>query len=220
MPTYRRLIPRCVDENRCVGRILGARPSKNVERFLAEAEEAGVESMWAAGTYGSDAISTLACWGPRTTGMRCALRRRDGTRDVNFHNDVFVRMGWGDVSRRTEQEAVEVIPLETVEGVALVGPVDKMCENLRTRWASTLTTMILGRTVGAGGTGPVGRHRAQHLIAPLTRQSAPARWSAGHRAWTAGPDSDLLAGDAVGLIGDQEGHGRGDVLRGDSRPSP
>lgn len=144
MPTYRRLIPRCVDENRCVGRILGARPPKNVERFLAEAEEAGVESMWAAGTYGSDAISTLACWGPRTTGMRCALRRRDGTRDVNFHNDVFVRMGWGDVSRRTEQEAVEVIPLETVEGVALVGPVDKMCENLRTLWASTLTDDDLG----------------------------------------------------------------------------
>lgn len=38
----------------------GAGPPENVEVRLAEAEEVGVDSMWAAETYGSDAISPLA----------------------------------------------------------------------------------------------------------------------------------------------------------------
>ncbi|BBZ05668.1 LLM class F420-dependent oxidoreductase [Mycolicibacterium chitae] len=320
----------------------GARPPKNIERYLAEAEEVGVESMWTAEAYGSDAISTLACWGTRTAAMRlgtavCQMSARTptamamaaltidhlssgrmivgigasgpqvvegwygqpyprplertreyvdimrkvwareapvtysgrhyqlpyngergaglgkpllstvhplrpdipvylgaegpknvalaaeiadgwlplwfspksdefyrnalaegfsrpgarrsadtfdvagvvwvsehedvevaasrikpvialyaggmGAKDVNFHNDVFVRMGWGDVCAKVQelylagrkQEASDAIPLEMVEDVALVGPVDKLSADLKNRWGSTcLTTMVLG----------------------------------------------------------------------------
>ena len=48
----------------------GAGPPKNVERVLAEAEEVGVESMWTAESYGSDAISPLAWWWTRTSAIR------------------------------------------------------------------------------------------------------------------------------------------------------
>ncbi|MGV0834351.1 LLM class F420-dependent oxidoreductase [Mycolicibacterium thermoresistibile] len=76
-----------------------------------------------------------------------------GAKEANFHNDVFVRMGWGDVCAKVQElyltgrkaEASEAIPLEMVEDVALVGPIDKLCDDLKNRWGSTcLTTMILG----------------------------------------------------------------------------
>lgn len=80
-----------------------------------------------------------------------------GAKDVNFHNDVFVRMGWGEVCAEVQElylagrkrEAGEAIPLEMVEDVALVGPVDKLCDDLANRWAATcLDTVILGGRVG------------------------------------------------------------------------
>lgn len=76
-----------------------------------------------------------------------------GAKGANFHNDVFVRMGWEDVCRNLQelylagrkQEAIEAIPLEMVEDVALVGPADKMVDDFKNRWAPTcLTTMIVG----------------------------------------------------------------------------
>jgi F420-dependent oxidoreductase-like protein len=76
-----------------------------------------------------------------------------GAKDANFHNDVFVRMGWGDVCEEVQAlylagkkaEAAHVIPTEMVQDVALVGPVDKICEEITRTWKKTcMTTMILG----------------------------------------------------------------------------
>lgn len=74
-----------------------------------------------------------------------------GSREVNFHFDVFARMGWEDVATRIQelyldgkkQEAAALIPVEMVEDVALIGPPDKIRDDLA-RWNETcLTTMLL-----------------------------------------------------------------------------
>jgi len=74
-----------------------------------------------------------------------------GAKDVNFHFDVFARMGWEGVATKVQelylegkkQEAAAAIPLEMVEDVALVGPVDKIRDDLA-RWKETcLTTMLV-----------------------------------------------------------------------------
>lgn len=74
-----------------------------------------------------------------------------GSREVNFHFDVFARMGWEEVATKVQelyldgkkQEAAALIPLEMVEDVALVGPPDKIRDDLA-RWKETcLTTMLL-----------------------------------------------------------------------------
>ena len=36
-----------------------------------------------------------------------------------------------------KQDSIDAIPLEMAEDVALVGPVDKLCDDLRQRWVST-----------------------------------------------------------------------------------
>jgi F420-dependent oxidoreductase-like protein len=75
-----------------------------------------------------------------------------GARGANFHFEVFARMGWEDVALRVQelyldgkkQEAAAAIPLEMVEDVALVGPVDKIRADLE-RWRETcLTTFLVG----------------------------------------------------------------------------
>jgi F420-dependent oxidoreductase-like protein len=72
---------------------------------------------------------------------------------ANFHNDVFVRMGWGEVCADVQslflagrrEEAVAAVPLEMVEDVALIGPADKLVDDLKNRWANTcLTTLVAG----------------------------------------------------------------------------
>lgn len=74
-----------------------------------------------------------------------------GSREVNFHFDVFARMGWEEVATKVQelyldgkkQEAAALIPLAMVEDVALVGPPDKIRDDLA-RWKETcLTTMLL-----------------------------------------------------------------------------
>lgn len=76
-----------------------------------------------------------------------------GAKDANFHHDVFVRMGWGDVCAEIQDlylagkkaDAVAAVPTEMVEDVALVGPADKICEEIARKWRATCwTTMILG----------------------------------------------------------------------------
>ncbi|KAA9153995.1 LLM class F420-dependent oxidoreductase [Amycolatopsis acidicola] len=75
-----------------------------------------------------------------------------GAKDVNFHGNVFARMGWADVCAKVQElylagrkeDAAAAIPLEMVEDVALVGPADKICEDIERRWRPTcVTTMIL-----------------------------------------------------------------------------
>jgi F420-dependent oxidoreductase-like protein len=73
-----------------------------------------------------------------------------GSKDVNFHLDVFVRMGWGDVCDEVQSlylggrrdEAARAIPTELVEDVALVGPVDKIVEEIERKWRGTCTTTM------------------------------------------------------------------------------
>lgn len=76
-----------------------------------------------------------------------------GAKDVNLHNDVFVRMGWSEVCDEIQdlylagkkQQAADAVPTTMVEDVALVGPVDKIVEEITHRWRPTcMTTMILG----------------------------------------------------------------------------
>lgn len=76
-----------------------------------------------------------------------------GAQSANFHNDVFARMGWGEVCAEIQRLylggradlAAQAVPTAMVEDVALVGPVDKICEDIVNRWKPTcLTTIILG----------------------------------------------------------------------------
>jgi F420-dependent oxidoreductase-like protein len=74
-----------------------------------------------------------------------------GARGVNFHFEVFARMGYEDVATNVQdlylagkkQEAAASIPLAMVEDVALVGPPDKIRDEL-VRWKETcITTLVV-----------------------------------------------------------------------------
>ena len=73
-----------------------------------------------------------------------------GAKEVNFHADLFSRMGYEeDVERIQElflggrkEEAIASVPLALVEDVALVGPEDKIREDLE-RWRETCITTLL-----------------------------------------------------------------------------
>ncbi len=75
-----------------------------------------------------------------------------GARGVNFHFEVFARMGYEDVALKVQElylagkkkEAAASIPLAMVEDVALIGPPDKIRGELP-KWRETcLTTFLLG----------------------------------------------------------------------------
>ena len=92
---------------------------------------------------------------------RCADRVRPtlalyaggmGARGANFHFEVFARMGYEDVATKVQdlylsgrkEEAAAAIPLQMVEEVALVGPIEKIREELP-RWRDTcITTFLVG----------------------------------------------------------------------------
>ena len=73
-----------------------------------------------------------------------------GARGVNFHFEVFARMGYEDVALKVQdlylagkkQEAAAAIPLAMVEDVALVGPPDKIRGELA-QWRETCLTTFL-----------------------------------------------------------------------------
>lgn len=76
-----------------------------------------------------------------------------GAKGANFHNDVFARMGWGEVCAEIQNLylsgrpdlAAQAVPTEMIEDVALVGPADKIIEEIETKWKPTcLSTLILG----------------------------------------------------------------------------
>ena len=76
-----------------------------------------------------------------------------GAKGANFHHDVFVRMGWGAACEAIQETylagdrdaATALVPTEMVEDVALVGPADKIVEEIERKWRATcLTTMVLG----------------------------------------------------------------------------
>lgn len=74
-----------------------------------------------------------------------------GARGANFHYDVIARLGYEDECAHIQdlylqgkkQEAIASIPLKMVEDVALVGPIDKIKDELQ-QWKNTcLTTMLI-----------------------------------------------------------------------------
>jgi F420-dependent oxidoreductase-like protein len=74
-----------------------------------------------------------------------------GARGVNFHHDVFVRLGYADVAATVQDRylagdkagAAAAIPTALVEEVALVGPLAKIRDELPLWKETVLTTMIL-----------------------------------------------------------------------------
>ena len=75
-----------------------------------------------------------------------------GAREVNFHANLFARMGYGDEVEEIQDlflagrkdEAIKRVPLRLVEDVALVGPEAKIREELDGKWRKTaMTTMLV-----------------------------------------------------------------------------
>jgi F420-dependent oxidoreductase-like protein len=74
-----------------------------------------------------------------------------GAKDANFHNEVFVRMGYIDEAQHIQtlylegrkDEAAAAVPLQLVQDIALIGPKEKIRDELE-RWReSPVTTMIV-----------------------------------------------------------------------------
>ena len=74
-----------------------------------------------------------------------------GAKEVNFHASLFARMGYGDVVEQIQDlflagrkdEAIALVPLALVEDVAMVGPLDKVREELDQKWRRTCMTTLL-----------------------------------------------------------------------------
>jgi F420-dependent oxidoreductase-like protein len=74
-----------------------------------------------------------------------------GAKEVNFHNEVFVRMGYIDEAEHIQNlylegrkaEAAAAVPLQLVQDVALVGPREKIRDDLEQWRESAVTTMIV-----------------------------------------------------------------------------
>lgn len=75
-----------------------------------------------------------------------------GAKGVNFHYDVFARMGYADVADTVQDlylagckdEATAAIPTSLVEDVALIGPPAKIRDELQA-WEETVVTTLLVR---------------------------------------------------------------------------
>ena len=73
-----------------------------------------------------------------------------GAEDANFHFEVLARIGWRSVCEQVQElylegrrdEAAAAIPLAMVEDVAMVGPVEKIRDELD-RWRETVITTLL-----------------------------------------------------------------------------
>ncbi|WP_037368358.1 LLM class F420-dependent oxidoreductase [Amycolatopsis orientalis] len=75
-----------------------------------------------------------------------------GAKSVNFHHDVFARLGYADVADKVQElylagrkeEAVKAIPTSLVEDTSLIGPAEKIREEL-SAWEETVVTTLLLR---------------------------------------------------------------------------
>lgn len=74
-----------------------------------------------------------------------------GAKGANFHKAVFDRMGYEEIGDHIQDlylqgrkdEAMAAIPLEMVEKVALIGPKEKIAEEINTWKNSLITTMVI-----------------------------------------------------------------------------
>ena len=73
-----------------------------------------------------------------------------GAREMNFHFDVFARMGYGDEAAKIQDlyldghkdEAAAAVPTAMVEDVALIGPGGKIRDDLEA-WSDSIATTLL-----------------------------------------------------------------------------
>jgi F420-dependent oxidoreductase-like protein len=73
-----------------------------------------------------------------------------GAKEANFHFDVFCRMGWEAEATKIQDlylaghraDAVAAVPTAMVEDIALVGPKDKIADDLD-RWKDSMLTTLL-----------------------------------------------------------------------------
>ncbi|MDA8360287.1 MAG: LLM class F420-dependent oxidoreductase [Actinomycetota bacterium] len=73
-----------------------------------------------------------------------------GAKEMNFHFDVFARMGYEDAARRIQalyldgkkDEAAAAVPTAMVEDIALIGPKEKIRDNLAA-WRESIATTLL-----------------------------------------------------------------------------
>ncbi len=80
---------------------------------------------------------------------------------MNFHFEVFARMGFGEVAATVQDlylnghktEAIAAVPTSMVDKVALVGPVDKIRDDLAAWQQSLATTLLVWPLASSGGTG-------------------------------------------------------------------
>ena len=75
-----------------------------------------------------------------------------GARGRNFHHDVAVRMGYADEAKEIQDlylegkkgEAAAAVPTKLVEELALIGPADKVRDDLEAWRESIATTLLIG----------------------------------------------------------------------------
>jgi alkanesulfonate monooxygenase SsuD/methylene tetrahydromethanopterin reductase-like flavin-dependent oxidoreductase (luciferase family) len=73
-----------------------------------------------------------------------------GARDRNFHNELVVRLGYGEAAGKIQDlyldgkkaEAVAAVPDELVDDIALVGPKDRIKQRLAA-WEDSAVTSLL-----------------------------------------------------------------------------
>jgi len=73
-----------------------------------------------------------------------------GARDMNFHNEVFARMGYEGAAKRIQDlyldgkkdEATAAVPRQLVEDVALIGPPEKIRDDLE-MWSESIVSTLL-----------------------------------------------------------------------------
>ena len=74
-----------------------------------------------------------------------------GARQMNFHFDVFVRLGFEDVARKVQElylagirlQAMAAVPTAMVEKVALMGPLEKIHNDVAAWQESMATTLVV-----------------------------------------------------------------------------
>jgi F420-dependent oxidoreductase-like protein len=77
-----------------------------------------------------------------------------GAREMNFHFDVFVRLGWEAEANKIQAlylegrkaDAIAAVPTAMVEEMALIGPREKVRDELELWKSSMVTTMLIGQT--------------------------------------------------------------------------
>jgi hypothetical protein len=78
-----------------------------------------------------------------------------GAREMNFHHQVVVRMGYGAEAAKIQDlylegkkdEAAAAVPTKLIEELALIGPADKIRHDLEAWRASRVTTILVAGPV-------------------------------------------------------------------------